>query len=136
MIETVQGEGGITPARKDYLRDLNKIAKEQNLLLFFDEVQCGVGRTGKFLAVEWVKELKPNLVSIAKGIGGGFPVGALLLDKKTTKSMEPGSHGSTFGGNPLGMAVANEVLNHVLKEDFLDHAVSYTHLTLPTICSV
>tara|TARA_Y100000589_G_scaffold262501_1_gene252814 strand:- start:2872 stop:4035 length:1164 start_codon:yes stop_codon:yes gene_type:complete len=121
MIETVQGEGGITPARKDYLRDLNKIAKENNLLLFFDEVQCGVGRTGKFLAVEWVKELKPNLVSIAKGIGGGFPVGALLLDKKTTESMKPGSHGSTFGGNPLGMAVANEVLNHVLKEDFLDH---------------
>ena len=67
------------------LRDLNKIAREKDLLLFFDEVQCGVGRTGKFLAVEWVKELKPNLVSIAKGIGGGFPVGALLLDKKTTK---------------------------------------------------
>ena len=90
---------------------LNKIADEKDLLLFFDEVQCGVGRTGKFLAVEWVKELKPNLISIAKGIGGGFPIGALLLDKKTTKSMKPGSHGSTFGGNPLGMAVANEVLN-------------------------
>ncbi len=121
MIETVQGEGGITPAKKEYLRDLQKIAKDNDILLFFDEVQCGVGRTGKFLATEWVKELNPNLVAIAKGIGGGFPIGALLLDKKTTKTMSLGSHGSTFGGNPLGMAVANEVLNFVLNEDFLDH---------------
>ena len=121
LIETIQGEGGITPANKKYLRDLNDIAKEKDLLLFFDEVQCGVGRTGKFLAVEWVKTLKPNIVSIAKGIGGGFPVGALLLDKKVSKTMTPGSHGSTFGGNPLGMAVADVVLNYVLKEDFLDH---------------
>ena len=121
LIETIQGEGGITPADKKYLRDLNDIAKKKDLLLFFDEVQCGVGRTGKFLAVEWVKSLKPNIVSIAKGIGGGFPVGALLLDKKVSKTMTPGSHGSTFGGNPLGMAVADVVLNYVLKEDFLDH---------------
>jgi acetylornithine/N-succinyldiaminopimelate aminotransferase len=121
MIETVQGEGGITPANKEYLRDVQKLAKDNDLLLFFDEVQCGIGRTGKFLATEWVKELQPNLVSVAKGIGGGFPIGALLLDKKTSKSMPLGSHGSTFGGNPLGMAVANEVLNFVLNEDFLDH---------------
>ena len=121
MIETVQGEGGITPAEKEYLRDVQKIASDNDILLFFDEVQCGVGRTGKFLATEWVKELQPNLVSIAKGIGGGFPVGALLLDKKTSKSMSLGSHGSTFGGNPLAMAVANEVLNFVLNDDFLDH---------------
>ena len=121
MIETVQGEGGITPSDKQYLRDIQKIAKDNEILLFFDEVQCGVGRTGKFLATEWVKELNPNLVAIAKGIGGGFPIGALLLDKKTSKSMSPGSHGSTFGGNPLGMAVANEVLNFVLDEEFLDH---------------
>ena len=121
MIETVQGEGGITPANKNYLREIQKIAKDNDILLFFDEVQCGVGRTGKFLATEWVKELSPNLVAIAKGIGGGFPIGALLLDKKTTNSMPQGSHGSTFGGNPLGMAVANEVLNFVLNEEFLDH---------------
>ncbi len=121
MIETVQGEGGITPAEKQYLKDIQKIAKDNEILLFFDEVQCGVGRTGKFLATEWVKELNPNLVAIAKGIGGGFPTGALLLDKKTTKSMPQGSHGSTFGGNPLAMAVANEVLNFVLNKDFLDH---------------
>ena len=121
LLETVQGEGGITPADKKYLRDLNDLAKKQDLLLFFDEVQCGVGRTGKFLAVEWVKDLRPNIVSIAKGIGGGFPVGALLLDRKVSKSMTPGTHGSTFGGNPLGMAVADAVLNYVVKEDFLDH---------------
>ena len=121
LIETVQGEGGITPAKKDYLKDLGKFAKENDLLLFFDEVQCGVGRTGKFLAVDWVKNLEPNIVSIAKGIGGGFPLGALLLDTKVSKCMTKGSHGSTFGGNPLGMAVADVVLNNVLKEDFLDH---------------
>ena len=121
LIETVQGEGGITPAKKEYLKDLNKFAADNDILLFFDEVQCGVGRTGKFLATEWVDELQPNLVAIAKGIGGGFPLGALLLDKKTSDAMKPGSHGSTFGGNPLGMAVADEVLNHVLREDFLDH---------------
>ena len=121
MIETVQGEGGIIPAKKPYLRELQKLAKKNELLLFFDEVQCGVGRTGKFLATEWVKELKPNIISIAKGIGGGFPLGALLLDKKTSKVMTRGAHGSTFGGNPLGMAIANEVLNYVLDEDFLDN---------------
>ena len=121
MIETVQGEGGIVPAKKSYLRELQKLAKKNELLLFFDEVQCGVGRTGKFLATEWVKELKPNIVSIAKGIGGGFPLGALLLDKKTSKVMTRGAHGSTFGGNPLGMAIANEVLNYVMDEDFLDN---------------
>lgn len=121
LIETVQGEGGITPAKKEYLKDLSVFAKENDLLLFFDEVQCGVGRTGKFLAVDWVKKLEPNIVSIAKGIGGGFPLGALLLDAKVSKSMTKGSHGSTFGGNPLGMAVADVVLNNVLKEDFLDH---------------
>ena len=121
FIEPVQGEGGITPAKKDYLLGLNNLAKKHEILLFFDEVQCGVGRTGKFLAVEWVKNLQPNLVSIAKGIGGGFPLGALLLDKKVSKTMTKGSHGSTFGGNPLGMSVADVVLTHVLKEDFLDH---------------
>ena len=121
LIETVQGEGGVNPATKEYLLGLKDLAKKNDLLLFFDEVQCGIGRTGKFLATDWVKNLEPNLVSIAKGIGGGFPLGALLLDKKVSKTMTPGSHGSTYGGNPLGMAVADVVLNHVLREDFLDH---------------
>ena len=121
LIETVQGEGGVNPATKEYLLGLKDLAKKNDLLLFFDEVQCGIGRTGKFLATDWVKNLEPNLVSIAKGVGGGFPLGALLLDKKVSKTMTPGSHGSTYGGNPLGMAVADVVLNHVLREDFLDH---------------
>ena len=121
LLETVQGEGGITPAKKDYLSGLKEIAKKNDLLLFFDEVQCGIGRTGKFLATEWVKGLEPDIVAIAKGIGGGFPLGALLVNKRVSKAMTPGSHGSTYGGNPLGMAAAEVVLNHVLKEDFLDH---------------
>ena len=121
LVETVQGEGGVTPAEKQYLRELNDLAQKNDLLLFFDEVQCGVGRTGKFLATDWVQELRPNIVSIAKGIGGGFPLGALLVDKKVSDVMTQGTHGSTFGGNPLAMAVAEVVLNHVLKEDFLDH---------------
>ena len=95
LIETVQGEGGVNPATKEYLLGLKDIAKKNDLLLFFDEVQSGIGRTGKFLATDWVKNLEPNLVSIAKGIGGGFPLGALLLDKKVSKTMTPGSHGST-----------------------------------------
>lgn len=121
LIETVQGEGGVNPATKEYLIGLKELAKKNDLLLFFDEVQCGIGRTGKFLATDWVKSLEPNIVSIAKGVGGGFPLGALLLDKKVSKTMTPGSHGSTYGGNPLGMAVADVVLNYVLREDFLDH---------------
>ncbi|MDC3091371.1 aspartate aminotransferase family protein [Rickettsiales bacterium] len=121
LIETVQGEGGVNPATKEYLLGLKELAKKNDLLLFFDEVQCGIGRTGKFLATDWVKSLEPNIVSIAKGVGGGFPLGALLLDKKVSKTMTPGSHGSTYGGNPLGMAVADVVLNYVLREDFLDH---------------
>ena len=121
LIETVQGEGGVNPATKEYLIGLKELAKKNDLLLFFDEVQCGIGRTGKFLATDWVKSLEPNIVSIAKGVGGGFPLGALLLDRKVSKTMTPGSHGSTYGGNPLGMAVADVVLNYVLREDFLDH---------------
>ncbi len=121
LVETVQGEGGVTPAEKKYLRELNDLAKNEDLLLFFDEVQCGVGRTGKFLATDWIEELEPNIVSIAKGIGGGFPIGALLVDKKVSDVMTQGTHGSTFGGNPLAMAVAEVVLNYVLKDDFLDH---------------
>ena len=121
MVEPILGEGGIKVIPNQCLEGLRNLCNKKNILLIFDEVQCGVGRTGKFLATEWVKELKPNIVSIAKGIGGGFPLGALLLDKKTSKVMTRGAHGSTFGGNPLGMAIANEVLNYVLDEDFLDN---------------
>ena len=96
---------------------------KKKILLILDEVQCGLGRTGKLFAFEWAK-IKPDIVPIAKGIGGGFPIGACLMDKKVAEAMKPGSHGSTFGGNPLGMAVASTVLDHILNKEFLDNVNS------------
>ena len=96
---------------------------KKKFLLILDEVQCGLGRTGKLFAFEWAK-INPDIVPIAKGIGGGFPIGACLLDKKVAKAMKPGSHGSTFGGNPLGMAVASTVLDHILNKEFLDNVIA------------
>ncbi len=120
MVETILGEGGIKVIPKECLVGLRKICDERNILLILDEVQCGVGRTGKFFAFEWSK-IEPDIVPIAKGIGGGFPIGACLLNKKVSKCMTVGTHGSTFGGNPLAMSVANVVLDHILKKDFLEH---------------
>ena len=120
MVETILGEGGIKVIPKECLLGLRKICDERNILLILDEVQCGIGRTGKFFAFEWSK-IEPDIVPIAKGIGGGFPLGACLLNKKVSKCMTVGTHGSTFGGNPLAMSVANVVLDHILKKDFLEH---------------
>ena len=120
MVETILGEGGIKVIPKECLVGLRKICDERNILLILDEVQCGIGRTGKFFAFEWSK-IEPDIVPIAKGIGGGFPIGACLLNKKVSKCMTVGTHGSTFGGNPLAMSVANVVLDHILKKDFLEH---------------
>ncbi len=120
MVETILGEGGIKVIPKECLVGLRKICDERNILLILDEVQCGIGRTGKFFAFEWSK-IEPDIVPIAKGIGGGFPLGACLLNKKVSKCMTVGTHGSTFGGNPLAMSVANVVLDHILKKDFLEH---------------
>ena len=89
-------------------------------MLILDEVQCGIGRTGKFFAFEHAK-VKPDIVPIAKGIGGGFPIGAVLMTKKVAKYMKPGSHGSTFGGNPLAMSVGNAVLDQIFKKNFLNN---------------
>ena len=91
-------------------------------MLILDEVQCGLGRTGKFFAFEWAK-IKPDIVPIAKGIGGGVPLGACLMNKKTASSMTPGSHGSTFGGNPLAMSVATVVLDYIVNKDFLKNVI-------------
>ena len=118
MVETILGEGGIKVIPLECLNGLRKICDENDILLILDEVQCGVGRTGKFFAFEW-SEIEPDIVPIAKGIGGGFPIGACLLNKKVTACMGVGTHGSTFGGNPLAMSVANVVLDHVLKKDLL-----------------
>ena len=95
-----------------------KTLQQKKILLILDEVQCGIGRSGKFFAFEYAK-IKPDIVPIAKGIGGGFPIGAVLMNKKVAKAMTPGSHGSTFGGNPLAMSVGNAVLDQILKKGFL-----------------
>jgi len=118
MVEPVQGEGGMRAADFDYLRDLRKLADEAGLLLIFDEVQCGMGRTGKLFAHEW-SGVTPDVMSIAKGIGGGFPVGACLATERAAACMVPGSHGSTFGGNPLAMAAANAVMDVMEDPGFL-----------------
>jgi len=120
MVETIQGEGGIKEVPDYCLKGLRELCDEKNLLLILDEVQCGIGRTGDFFAFE-KSGIIPDIVPIAKGIGGGFPLGACLLTKKVSIGMTPGTHGSTFGGNPLAMAVGNGVLDIILQDGFLDN---------------
>jgi acetylornithine/N-succinyldiaminopimelate aminotransferase len=120
MIEPIQGEGGLRPVPHQCLRGLRELCDEKGLLLILDEVQTGVGRTGKFFAHEWAG-MSPDIMSVAKGIGGGFPVGACLATADAASGMTAGTHGTTFGGNPLAMAVANAVLDVVLAPGFLDH---------------
>ena len=120
MIETILGEGGIKVHSKKFLKSLRRICNKKKILLIADEVQCGIGRSGKFFAFEH-SNIKPDIVPIAKGIGGGFPIGAVLMTKKVGSCMIPGTHGSTFGGNPLAMAVGNAVLDQVFKRGFLQN---------------
>ncbi len=120
VIEPVLGEGGIVAVEPTFLRELRKIADEAEALLVFDEIQCGVGRTGKLFAHEWAG-IEPDVMAIAKGIGGGFPIGACLATEKAAAGMVAGTHGSTYGGNPLGCAVATAVLEEVTAPGFLDH---------------
>ena len=119
LIEPVQGEGGVRPVPHETLRALRQICDEHGLLLVFDEVQCGIGRTGKLFAHEWAG-ITPDIMAIAKGLGGGFPLGACLATERAAAGMTAGSHGSTFGGNPLATAVGNAVLDVVLEPGFLD----------------
>jgi len=114
MIETIMGEGGIKVIPNWCIKELRKLCNKHKILLILDEVQCGIGRSGKFFAFEYAK-VKPDIVPIAKGIGGGFPIGAVLMTKKVSKAMKPGTHGSTFGGNPLAMAVGNAVMDQINK---------------------
>jgi acetylornithine/N-succinyldiaminopimelate aminotransferase len=120
LVEPVQGEGGVRPASKEFLQALRALCDEHGLLLIFDEVQTGVGRTGKFFAYEWAG-ITPDIMAIAKGIGGGFPFGACLATAEAASGMVAGTHGSTYGGNPLAMAVGNAVLDVVLADGFLEH---------------
>ncbi|MBW4034051.1 MAG: aspartate aminotransferase family protein [Proteobacteria bacterium] len=118
LVEPIQGEGGVRPAYGEYLQGLRAAADEFGLLLGFDEVQCGMGRTGKLFAHEWAGVM-PDAVSMAKGIGGGFPLGALVANERVAKHLVPGSHGTTYGGNPLACAAGNAVLDVVLAPGFL-----------------
>jgi acetylornithine/N-succinyldiaminopimelate aminotransferase len=118
MCETALGESGIKVIPDWCLRELRKLCNKKKILLILDEVQCGIGRSGKFFAFENAK-IKPDIVPIAKGIGGGFPIGAVLMTKKVASAMKPGSHGSTFGGNPLAMSIGNAVLDQLFKNNFL-----------------
>jgi acetylornithine/N-succinyldiaminopimelate aminotransferase len=120
MVETIMGEGGIKVISSSFLKELRKICNQKKILLILDEVQSGIGRSGKFFAYEYSK-VKPDIVPIAKGIGGGYPLGAVLMNKKAASGMTPGTHGSTFGGNPLAMAVGNAVLDQIFKKGFLNN---------------
>ena len=120
MIETIMGEGGIKVIPDWCLKELRKICNKKKILLILDEVQCGIGRSGDFFAFEKSK-VKPDIVPIAKGIGGGFPIGAVLMNKKVASGMTAGTHGSTFGGNPLAMAVGNSVMDIISNKKFLNN---------------
>ncbi|WP_179379127.1 aspartate aminotransferase family protein [Jannaschia marina] len=118
ILEPVQGEGGIVPVPDQCLKGLRDLCDETGALMILDEVQCGVGRTGKLFAHEWAG-IHPDIMMVAKGIGGGFPLGALLATEAAASGMKPGNHGSTYGGNPLGCAVGNAVMDIVATDDFL-----------------
>ena len=119
LVEIIQGEGGLRPAEDIFLKGLRTLCDEHGILLMFDEVQTGVGRTGKLFAYEH-SGVTPDVMALAKGIGGGFPVGACIATTHAASGMAPGTHGSTYGGNPLAMAVTNAVLDVVTEEGFLD----------------
>jgi len=118
FFETAMGESGIKVHSNKFLKEVRKICNDKKILLILDEVQCGIGRSGKFFAYEYAK-VKPDIVPIAKGIGGGFPLGAVLMTKKVSECMTPGTHGSTYGGNPLAMVIGNTIMNEVFKKGFL-----------------
>ena len=137
MIEPIQGEGGIRPVAPEFLRALRKLCDQKGLLLIFDEIQTGMGRTGTFFAYEGLG-LEPDIVCLAKGIGGGFPLGAVLATAEAAKGMTAGTHGTTFGGNPLGMAVGNAAVDLVLAPGFLEHVTkvaNYLHQQLGSLAA-
>ena len=129
MVETIMGEGGIKVIPDWCLKELRKICNKKKILLILDEVQCGIGRSGDFFAFEKSK-VKPDIVPIAKGIGGGFPIGAVLMNKKVASGMIAGTHGSTFGGNPLAMAVGNSVMDIISNKKFLNNVNSISEYFL------
>jgi acetylornithine/N-succinyldiaminopimelate aminotransferase len=132
LIEPIQGEGGVRTMTPEYLRALRNLCDDTGMLLIFDEIQTGVGRTGKFFAYDWLG-FAPDIMTVAKGIGGGFPLGAVLATAEAAKGMTVGTHGTTYGGNPLAMAVGNAAIDLVLAPGFLDHVneiANYLHQQL------
>ncbi|MGE4221188.1 MAG: aspartate aminotransferase family protein [Alphaproteobacteria bacterium] len=126
LVEPVQGEGGIRPADAEFLRALRAVCDEYGLLLYFDEVQCGMGRTGKLWAHEWAG-VTPDVMALAKGIAGGFPMGAFLATAEAAKGLQPGTHGSTFGGNQLASSVGAAVVETILEDGFLPRVQRMGH---------
>ncbi|MGC6535523.1 MAG: aspartate aminotransferase family protein [Parvibaculales bacterium] len=122
LIEPVQGEGGVRNVGTGFLRQLRALCDKHDILLGLDEVQCGIGRSGKLFAHEWAG-IEPDVAAIAKGIGGGFPLGAILTTEAVGRVMQPGTHGSTYGGNPLACTVGSAVLGEVLSDGFLDRVI-------------
>jgi len=120
LIEPLQGEGGVRVMAPEFLKGLRKLCDDNGLLLIFDEIQTGLGRTGRFFAHDWLG-FAPDIMTVAKALGGGFPVGAVLASAEAGKGMTVGTHGTTYGGNPLAMAVANEAIDMILEPGFLDH---------------
>ena len=120
MLETIQGEGGVYTPKNDYLKKVRELCDKHNALLIFDEIQAGIGRSGKFFAYEKYG-VKPDIVTLAKGLAGGVPIGAFMCSEKVAQAFKPGDHGTTFGGNPLACAAANVVLDTVPNEKFLSH---------------
>ena len=135
MVETIMGEGGIKVIPDWCLKELRHLCNKKNILLILDEVQCGIARSGDFFAFEKSK-VKPDIVPIAKGIGGGFPIGAVLMNKKVASGMIAGSHGSTFGGNPLAMSVGNTVMDIVTKKSFLNNVKSLSKYFLESLNNI
>ncbi len=124
LIEPVQGEGGVRALPSSCLRGLREICNAHELLLIYDEVQCGAGRTGRIWAHDWAEEARPDIMAVAKGVGGGFPMGACLATDEASAHMVIGTHGSTFGGNPLAMAVGNVVYDKLTAPGFMDQVVN------------
>ena len=120
MLETIQGEGGVYPPKNDYLKKVRELCDKYGALLILDEIQAGIGRSGKFFAYEKY-EIKPDIVTLAKGLAGGVPIGAFICTEEVAQAFKPGDHGTTFGGNPLACAAANVVLDTVPDEKFLSH---------------
>jgi acetylornithine/N-succinyldiaminopimelate aminotransferase len=137
FIETIQGEGGVNPATTEFLIGLRKLCNQHNLLLILDEVQCGIGRTGKFYAYEHAG-VRPDAIGMAKGLGGGFPIGAIWIGEKAAELFQPGMHGTTFGGTPLACAAGLAVLDIVEREGLLAHVTKASvvwHAALHTLAN-